>query len=189
MDPIKIIERIEPGNPYLIYWVVGILVFQFLAIYVFGERLKNSIMTQYNKSLESYKDELLRKKIIFEEQLLAYKKFSSIKYEIYPEKSHPDMDWGEAVQQIAMGFSGHYRLIKEFQIEYSAILPDSLRNKVEHCSYMCTDGGFEVSSDHVSDQGYKFADELWDKMQSIDKEFRILLKINSNSETNKTKSG
>lgn len=155
---------------------------QFLITALIGTRIKKSIDNEYKTSLEKYKDELLRRKTIYEEQLNAYKSFSEIMYKIYPEKYHPDMDWGEAVESIATGFRTHYKDIRKFLITRSAILPKDIKEKIESCWYLCSDGQFEISKHFdVSRDGYKMAEELWEKMKEIEDDFRAVLKIDTNS--------
>jgi hypothetical protein len=119
--------------------------------------------------------------VIYEQQLEAYKSFTGLMYEIYPEKYHPYMEWDDACDQIALGFETNYKKIKDFLLIHSSILPQTLKDKVEHCWNLCSDGKFEIARDGVSQQGYKIADELWDKMIEIEKEFRTYLKIDIES--------
>lgn len=183
MTPEQIAKIIRDGNYFTLLLILGIAVVQFFVVYFFGEKIKKSIDNKYKTSLESYKNELLRRKVIYEQQLEAYKSFAAIMYEIYPEKYHPDMDWDEAVEQIVLGFKSYDKKIKDFLLNQSAILPQDIKEKMEHCWYLCSDGKFENQEFGISSEGHKMAEELWEDMKIIEKEFRKLLKIDVEQET------
>lgn len=172
-------NAIETGNYRILFIIIGIAVLQVLITTWLGERTKRSIESEYAHSLEKFKDELLRRKTIFEEQVCAFKAFSSIKYKIYPEKNYHEMEWEDAIQYIALGFSGHYQELKLFLLKYSAILPKNIKNKIEQCWYTCSNGKLEVSIGGVTNKGFELAEELWDTIEKTESQFRMHLKIDS----------
>ncbi|MBI9076099.1 MAG: hypothetical protein JEZ02_11870 [Desulfatibacillum sp.] len=175
----EVVKAIYQGNFQIIAWLIVIAMLQMVISTFIITRIKTSIEHEYLSALERFKDELLRKKIVYEEQLAAYKAFSGLKYNILPKKSHSDMDWGEACDDIATGFSEHYEDIKAFLETYSAILPKKIEEEIESCRTICDDGSLIVPHPPVnipSDAGNK-ANELWSKMGSIENAFRSLLKI------------
>lgn len=136
-----------------------------------------SIKSEYSKEIETYKDGLLRRKIIFEEQLEAYNKLRRLFYIILPEKSHPEEEWDEALGEIANGFQRHGKEIKDYLIEYSGVLPELVRKNIESCYHACNNGKFHSTVFGGDFTAQKQASDLWNKLVEAESDFTKHLEI------------
>ncbi len=140
-------------------------------------RSVESIKTENAKEIEKYKDNLLRKKIIFEEQLTAYNKLRRFLYVIRPEKKHPEQEWDEALADIALNFKTHGKELREYLIEYSGVLPEDVRGSMESCYYACEEGKFYTAYPGDDPEAEKIANQLWSKLEKAEEDFAKYLEI------------
>jgi len=151
-----------------------------LATHTDIEQLTNkieSIKTDYQKDLEVFKDSLLRKKIIFEQQIEAYNELKALNYMIAPNRSYPDYDFSDALEDIAREFRKHGGCIKDYLVKRSGIIPQSVAKDLESCLFYCDEGKFEVAGLDVQAKGLENAQLVWEKVTSAEKHFAIHLAI------------
>ncbi len=140
-------------------------------------RTVESIKTENAKDIEKFKDNLLRKKIIFEEQLDAYNKLRRFLYVIRPEKKHVDQEWDEVLGDIALNFKTHGNELREYLIAYSGILPERVRDNMESCYYACEEGRFYTAYPGDDPEAEDIANRLWSKLVQAEEEFAKFLEI------------
>ena len=157
-----------------------------LATHTDIEKLTNkieSIKRDYQKDLEIFKDSLLRKKIIFEQQIEAYNELKALNYMITPNRSYPDYDFSDALEDIAREFCKHGGCIKDYLVKRSGIIPQSVAKKLESCLYYCDEGKFEVAGLDVKNQGFENAKLLWETITSAEKNFAKHLELEKKYES------
>lgn len=130
-----------------------------------------SVKIDYQKNLEAYKDSLVRKKIVFEKQLEAYNELRKLIYIILPSKKHPEYEWADALEEIALGFSKYENDLKQYLIKYSGVLPQAIRKLIESCRSDCEEGQFEVGGISIEESALKISEVMWKKLISAEKEF------------------
>ena len=105
--------------------------------------IKESIASVYKKQLEDHKFLLKNSEIVFKYKLDASKKLYEVLHSILPKRSHPDMDWDEACEEIASSFSRHENALDDFLCEYQATLSKEILTRVKNAISACSDGQFE----------------------------------------------
>ncbi len=105
--------------------------------------LKESIGSVYKKQLEDHKFLLKNSEKVFQFKLDASKSLYRIFHEMLPKRSHPDMDWDEACEEIAASFSRHEDKLDDFLCEYQSTLSPEILERVRNSISACSDGRFE----------------------------------------------
>lgn len=173
------IESIQSGDWNLLGLLIGVGAIQFMISLLIGERVKNSIKNEYITNIERYKNDLIKKTFIYEEQIAAYKAFAEIGYKIYPEKHYKVMEYTDAVESIASSFSQHHKSIESYLKKHAAILPKSIRDKIDDNWHLCSEGKLEVDCYETTNEGYDMAEKLWKSVDEIEGFFRQHLGIDA----------
>ncbi|QEM69517.1 hypothetical protein FO488_16030 [Geobacter sp. FeAm09] len=105
--------------------------------------IKESISSVYKKQLEDHKFLLKNSEKVFQYKLDASKYLYKILRDIIPKRSYPDMDWDEACEAIALGFSAHEKALNDFLCEYQSTLSDEILKRIRSAISACSDGQFE----------------------------------------------
>ncbi|TGU71419.1 hypothetical protein E4633_13905 [Geomonas terrae] len=105
--------------------------------------IKESVGSVYKKQLEDHKFLLKNSEKVFQYKLDASKSLYKILRDIIPRRSHPDMDWDDACEIIASGFSSHEKALNDFLCEYQSTLSDEILKRVRGAISACSDGHFE----------------------------------------------
>ncbi|MGV8887994.1 MAG: hypothetical protein ACOH2P_08080 [Pseudomonas sp.] len=111
--------------------------------------IKESIGGVYKRQLENHKFLLKNSEKVFQFKLDASKALYKIFHDIVPKRSHPDMDWDEASEEIALSFSKHEEALDEFLCEYQSTLSPKILERVRDAISACSDGRFEYYWDSV----------------------------------------
>lgn len=131
-----------------ILWGLSIAGFSSVGAYFLVKTLVKSgiekaIEHNFSKKLESRKTSLKKSEVYFTQQLEALSHLRTLHRKILPRRSHPDMDWDEACEGIAAGFSKHEEALAEFLCRYEAVLPKVVSSDIENAISHASDGGFE----------------------------------------------
>jgi len=137
--------------------------------------------TTLSKELEGLKSSLKNSEVFFVRQLEALSMLRSIFRKILPKRRTPDMDWHEACEEIAHSFSKHAERIHEYLCSYDAVLPSTVREKIEEAEMIATDGKFqfdlnsEKGDAEPTDEAIKSAEELYDALNEAITIFQDLI--------------
>ena len=131
-----------------ILWGLSIAGFSSVGAYFLVKTLVKSgiekaIEHNFSKKLEAQKTSLKKSEVIFTQQLEALSHLRTLLRKIVPRKSHPDMDWDEACEEIANGFSKHEEALLEFLCRYETVLPKEVVTDIKNAIKHASDGGFE----------------------------------------------
>ena len=99
--------------------------------------IKESINTFFQKKLEDYKFILKNSEKVFQFKLDASKELFKIAQDIIPEKTHPDMDWSEACEQITLNYGWLEESLNKFLCEYHATLSPNLYERIQNARKSC----------------------------------------------------
>ena len=105
--------------------------------------IKESIGGIYERRLEDHKFLLKNSEKVFQFKLDASKSLYRIFHEMLPKRSHPDMDWDDASEEIAASFSQHEDKLDYFLCEYQSTLSPAILDRVRKAINACSDGRFE----------------------------------------------
>lgn len=107
--------------------------------------IEKAIEYNFNQKIESQKTSLKKSEIYFNMQLEALGKIRSIKRKVVPSPSYPEMDWDDACEVIADGFSGHEDALTDFLCRYEAVLPKEVGLQVQKAACLANEGRFQYS--------------------------------------------
>jgi hypothetical protein len=132
--------------------------------------IKESIGSVYKKQLEDHKFLLKNSEKVFQFKLDASKSLYKIFHEMLPKRSHPDMDWYEASEDIASSFRKHEDKLDNFLCEYQSTLSPEILTRVRSAINACSDGRFEFYWDSAAqnavctDTAREKAEELYNAL-------------------------
>lgn len=136
------------GIPSLIVLIAGWIGKHYLNKKLEAERAayKSQIASlegSLRENLEVHKQKLKNSEFIFREQYHAVLELYQIKKDMVPEKRHPDMEWEEALEEMAQSANGTRKQLENFTRKYFAVLSPGVVEKMESaCSY-CIDAELE----------------------------------------------
>jgi len=99
------------------------------------ERVKAAL----NRELEEHKARLKRSDFLFEREFLAASAMLKLYDDVYPKKSHPDMDWDDAMEEVAAHAGATRTKLDLFVIEHGAALAADLRKELGRASSLATE--------------------------------------------------
>lgn len=105
--------------------------------------IKEAIGSAYKKQLEEHKFLLKNSEKVFQFKLDASKSLYKIYHNMLPKRTHPDMDWDDAIEAIASSFSQHENKLDDFLCEYQSTLSPQILSRVRRAINACSDGRFE----------------------------------------------
>lgn len=89
-------------------------------------------------------------------------------YSLLPKQTHPDMDWYEACDEIALSFQTNEIKINDYLIKYSSFISEEIIKKLENAKTICSEGKFEINENlHVSEKGNKLASNFYYQIDEI----------------------
>lgn len=96
-----------------------------------GDAEIERIRSEAGRTLESYKVRLRKSEFIFERQFLAANAVIKLFSEFSPRKSNPNMDWNDAMEEVAANSYKTEMSLRAFMIEHGAALSVDARAKLE----------------------------------------------------------
>ncbi len=83
--------------------------------------------------------------VIVSQRLKALQEMWALRHRISPPKRHPDMEWDEALEDIALDLDKHAKSLKDINQRLGSTLPKEVTNLLESAEAAALDGSFEVS--------------------------------------------
>jgi len=131
------------------------------------------LKTKFLLDTEKYKTALKKSEFIFQKEYEATSTLIGLLREIQPTLSHPEMDWYEACDDIALKFSEIEQKLERFLSTHGAVLQSTARELIIQCIGRASQGQFEAPDpDHVSRHANASAAQLIDDLQKVE---RLLL--------------
>lgn len=129
------------------------------------------LKSRFLADTERYKTSLKKSEFIFQKEYEAASEFVGIVRSIRPTFAHPDMDWYEACNLIALSFEKHEETLERFLAKHGAVLSETARTRLGRALSLASDGKFHTGSGPDLDpQVNKLADEFYDELATIEKE-------------------
>lgn len=149
--------------------------------------IKEYIGSVYKKQLEDHKFLLKNSEKVFQFKLDASKSLYRIFHEMLPRRSHPDMGWDEACEEIAASFRKHEDALDEFLCEYQSTLSAEILKRVRNAINSCSDGRFEfywdssaqdaVCSDTAREKASELYKALFEAVEMLRKEVHGMISL------------
>jgi hypothetical protein len=130
------------------------------------------LKSRYLRDTEKYKTSLKKSEFIFEKEYQAASEFVALMRSIRPTFAHPEMDWYEACDQIAMSFNEHETTLERFLAKHGAVLSEATRGLLSLCISLAADGKFQVEPEiiigpHVNQMAHNFYTHLEEIEQAL----------------------
>lgn len=120
-----------------------------------SEKIKSSIKSEYDRKLEDFKSKIKQLEFLRDSRYEALRDLISIYYKIYPELRFPDMEWEDALSDIADDFKNHKKLLTDFMKSHGHVMDKELTELIEFGILQCEQGIFEDDHNQL-----KHADKL-----------------------------
>ena len=118
---------------------------------------------------------------ILERQISSLRQLQSVYEYVLPEKLHPEMDWDDALFDIAYRFDTIKQKIKQFLSDFAGFYENETENKLKECIGFCTEGDFGVTQDGVSNDAYDYASKLYETFSELITKHKELIKEKINT--------
>ncbi|MBK1653013.1 hypothetical protein [Halorhodospira halochloris] len=102
-----------------------------------------SLEGSLRENLEVHKQKLKNSEFIFREQYHAVLQLYKLKKDMVPEKRYPDMEWGDALEEMAQSANETRKQLEAFREKYFAVLSPGVVEKLESASSSCIDAELE----------------------------------------------
>jgi hypothetical protein len=146
-----------------------------------GKTLSKSIVEQFKSNLQTtleiHKTKLKKSELLFQKEYEAASAFIFMKQSFLPSNRFPEMDWGEACEDIAQNFGVIETKISSFISLHGAILDETARKLLFNAVGIST----ENNSAEPDYNATKAADSLWGILEKVEK--HLLARINSQTTT------
>lgn len=112
---------------------------------------------------------------ILERQISSLRQLQAVYEYMIPEKIHPNMDWEDALLDVAYRFGTIKQRIKQFLADFTGFYETETESKLNECIGYCTEGDFGVSKNGVSYDAYDCANNLYRTFsESLDKHKKVV---------------
>jgi len=133
---------------------LGVALVAFLAKGLIETRLKAAVGLEFDgllekfkhgqaRALEDAKSKLKREELLFDKLLDAFAAFNALQVEAEPFKLHPDMDWGDAADEIVEGLEETAKSLRDFLRDHGAFLPTEVHDRVVKAWSFADDAKFD----------------------------------------------
>lgn len=132
--------------------------------------LLEDVRGRYQKELESHRVRLRKSEFVFEKEFEAACELVKIRRSFRPDFRHPEMDWGDACEEIALEFAEEERVLEEFLRNHSAILEDKVRALIEEAATMASTGKHLVDpQERIPSEARQKADDMMNALEAAEK--------------------
>lgn len=131
-----------------------------------------SIESKLGQYLEVHKQKIKNWEFFFQKQFEASQDLYRIKRDMMPPYSHPDMDWHEAVVEMANGLRETHKSLREFLNNHFTVLNPDILEKLESAAGNAEEGMLFGGGDDGREPGNQCAEHAY----NLIKECSSLLK-------------
>ena len=113
---------------------------------------------------EIHKQKVKNSEFFFLRQFDASQALYKLKLEMTPSFRHPDMEWDEAIEEMAENLSDTHRKLQALLIEYFTVLPPELLEKLESAASNAEEGSLYGGNGWGS-PGNQCASSVYEKIE------------------------
>ena len=136
------------------------------ALYV--ERVKNEI----HQEIESYKTKLKKSEFLFQKEFEAASRFISLRRDLLPEYSFPDMEWDSTRREFALNFAIVEEKLEKYVATHGAALQQRPLDRLSSAIGAAAEWKFEVSREFVSQEAIEIAGMVIERLEKVENELR-----------------
>lgn len=133
-----------------------------------------SVENKLNQYLEVHKQKIKNWEFFFQKQFDASQDLYIIKTDMMPPYSHPDMDWHDAIKEMANGLDKTHKSLREFINNHFTVLNPDILEKLESAAGNAEEGMLYGGSD--DDDGCEPGNQCAEHAYNLIKECSSLLK-------------
>lgn len=117
---------------------------------------------------ESYKVKLKKSEFIFSKEFDAASALVSLIRDISPKVTHPEMDWHDACNEMAMNFESIEQSLHDYLRNHGAILPDEVREMISHAFGLASRNKFSERPFDASPEANEAANRMFEALTSAE---------------------
>jgi len=140
-----------------------------------------ALRNRLTRETESYKIKLKKSEFIFQKEFEAASEFVAMVRKFLPTYSRPQMDWGDACDEIAQDFHKIEVALGMFLTKHGAVLQNDARDAICLCIAIAGEAKFEITSPDVPRAANQAASELYKKLQEVEQ--YLLNQVHSQAST------
>ncbi len=129
------------------------------------------LKSKFVKETEQYKVQLKKSEFLFEKQYEAAADISALVRHFSPGFYHPDMDWGEACEDIALSSEAIEKDIDKYLAKHKPVLSEQINEQLTRVLNLAAECKFKCNkkTGDVTPEGRQLADELFTAFQEAEK--------------------
>ena len=130
------------------------------------EKLKQEIQQE----LENHKTRLRKSEFLFQKEFEATSAFISLRIRLLPRYRFPEMEWPDACEDFAHSFEQVEKSLESYIATHGAALQNETLERVTNAKTRASWGKLEVTNDNVSREAIRYAEEVMNALDEIEKE-------------------
>ena len=130
------------------------------------EKLKQEIQEE----LESHKTRLRKSEFLFQKEFEATSEFISLRIRLLPRYRFPEMEWHDACEDFAHRFEQVENTLESYIATHGAAFQQETLERLANAKTRASWGKFEVTNNNVSGEGIRYAEEVMNALEEIEKE-------------------
>ncbi len=130
-------------------------------------------MKRHVTSGDAFQADIVRRRLDALEELCALLRH------VVPIKRHPEMEWDDALEDIALNLASHWKSLRGILDREGAVLPGTVTDLLESAAGAAQDGSLEVSIQDTLDvppQACREAERMHDLLKEAIEELRANLR-------------
>lgn len=135
---------------------------------LYVERIKHEI----HQEIESYKTKLKKSEFLFQKEFEAASSFISLRLDLLPEYSFPDMEWDSTCQEFARNFAIVEKQLEKYIATHGAALQQRPLERLSSAIGAAAEWKFDVSRERVPLQAIEVAAMVIENMEKVENELR-----------------
>lgn len=159
------------GIPGLMSFILGWVGKRYLDKKLESEKSVNqanikSIESKLNQYLEVHKQKIKNWEFFFQKQFEASQDLYKIKVDMMPPYNHPDMDWHDAIIEMASGLEKTHESLREFLKKYFTVLSPDILEKLESAAGSAEEGMLYGGGDgDENEPGIQCAEHVYNRIK------------------------
>lgn len=137
---------------------------------IFSNRFVEKLKQEIQHEMESYRTKLKKSEFLFQKEFEAASHFISLRRSFLPDYIHPDMEWPEVCEYVALNLESIEESLSNFRATHGVALKESVLSRLDDAITAAGTGKFEeISLEHIPIDG---AEKVLRALQEIESELR-----------------